>query len=220
MTKLVLLTVFATALTASADVSKYNGTVCWKNTKVRGVGIPIHDCQTGFEKNGLLCYPKCADGFTGVGPVCWENCQSGEKDIGAFCTKGGHWRAKKSDGRGAGVPLGCGGDHPDYDTGLCYKPCPASSESFKGIGPVCWQECEGSFGTNGGAMCCKSRGDCDKFIWSASEDVIKSIIATIQAATNPSKAVDAAKDWLETALKFDLPLCDAVEQTQTLPITV
>ena len=44
--------------------------------------------------------------------------------------------AKKSYGRGAGVPLGCG--NQQYDAGLCYDPC---KMKFSGVGPVCWIDC-------------------------------------------------------------------------------
>jgi hypothetical protein len=45
-----------------------DGTSCWKGARiVKNVGQRPTKCPDGFEKNGLLCYPKCKDGYRAVG---------------------------------------------------------------------------------------------------------------------------------------------------------
>lgn len=61
-------------------------TACFVNAVGRGAGVPLSSCPSGYEKNGLLCYPSCRSGYTGVGPVCWQNCPQDLTDTGAFCT--------------------------------------------------------------------------------------------------------------------------------------
>lgn len=86
------------------------------------------------EKDGAIVYPKCKAGFHKTGCcICSPNCPSGMTDIGVSC-------AKPSYGRGAGVPMKCAPGEQE-DAGLCYTPC--KNSAFKGIGPVCWQQCQG-----------------------------------------------------------------------------
>lgn len=73
------------ALFAGNAPTAYAAVNCYKNSTVRGAGVPISACPEGMEKDGLLCYPKCKEGYTGVGPVCWENCPEHFVDTGAFC---------------------------------------------------------------------------------------------------------------------------------------
>jgi hypothetical protein len=40
-----------------------------------------------WEKDGLLCYPKCRENFHGVGPVCWAECPADVHDGGVFCSR-------------------------------------------------------------------------------------------------------------------------------------
>merc|ERR1719410_77888 len=70
------------------------GAVCWgKNYNEKGTDgtYLIQYCEEGWEKSGLLCYPKCKPGFYGVGPVCWSYCPSGWRDDGALCNNRGGW---------------------------------------------------------------------------------------------------------------------------------
>jgi hypothetical protein len=43
-------------------------------------------CNTGWDYDAGLCYPKCPSGLVGVGPVCWTRCGS-MFDCGAACAK-------------------------------------------------------------------------------------------------------------------------------------
>lgn len=83
--KLVLVTLLLTATLASD--------VCWRDSYAYGLkdSRGIHTCPDGYEKSGLLCYPKCKKGFYGVGPVCWSKCPSGWRDDGALCNNRGGW---------------------------------------------------------------------------------------------------------------------------------
>jgi hypothetical protein len=56
----------------------------------------------------------------------------------------------KSEGRGVGVPMGCGPDE-EQDGALCYPKCDAG---YDGVGPVCWQACPAGFRDDGG-FCAK-----------------------------------------------------------------
>jgi hypothetical protein len=86
------------------------------------------------EKDGAIVYPKCRAGFHKVGCcTCSPNCPSGMKDIGVSCEKPTY-------GRGAGEPMKCKLGEIE-DAGLCYRPC--TNPAFKGVGPVCWQQCQG-----------------------------------------------------------------------------
>lgn len=57
---------------------------------------------------------------------------------------------KDSYGRGVGKPLICGADE-EQDGALCYPKC---KDGYKGVGPVCWQQCPASF-RDDGAFCGK-----------------------------------------------------------------
>ncbi|KAL6072097.1 Pyridine nucleotide-disulfide oxidoreductase domain-containing 2 [Balamuthia mandrillaris] len=82
-TLLLLCASFTTAETAPA---------CYKKTSTRGVGTIPNSCPSGFEGQGLLCYPLCQDGFYGVGPVCWQACPADKyTDTGAFCQPKTQW---------------------------------------------------------------------------------------------------------------------------------
>lgn len=86
------------------------------------------------EKDGAIVYPKCKPGFKKVGCcICSPECQGGMTDIGVSC-------AKQSYGRTAGTPMKCAAGEQE-DAGLCYSPC--NKPDFKGVGPVCWQNCPG-----------------------------------------------------------------------------
>lgn len=59
--------------------------ICYKKSYGRGVGEPLSRCESGYERNGALCYPNCKDGYTGAGPVCWKDCDDGYDNHGATC---------------------------------------------------------------------------------------------------------------------------------------
>ena len=167
-----------------AEVAHADEDICWKRTYGRGAGYVLSECKPGYERSGAICYPPCKPGFYGVGPVCWQGCPSGYKDTGAFCDtlphiyakgtswcKGGckpgynddgcfcrrhHVFAKQSYGRGVGVPLVCA-SHLEQNGALCYPKCDAG---FYGVGPVCWQNCEGEFPVSCAANCGVSSAAC------------------------------------------------------------
>ena len=107
---------------------------CWKYTYGRGAGTPVHTCnKDGYEKDGLLCYPKCRDGYEGKGPVCW-------------------YVGKESYGRGIGSIFKK--KHMEKSGGLWYHKC---RDGFKGVGPVCWSKNSLSYGRTAGLpMGCSS----------------------------------------------------------------
>eukprot|EP00052_Salpingoeca_macrocollata_P025545 m.232707 g.232707 ORF g.232707 m.232707 type:complete len:386 (+) comp22447_c0_seq3:251-1408(+) len=82
-------------------------------------------CPSGYEKDGLLCYPNCRSGYDGVGPVCWEICgATGYANHGLTCYKSFfNWHFKKSYGRGVGSLPGCPSSHPKVHLGKCYQNC-------------------------------------------------------------------------------------------------
>lgn len=198
------------ALLAMSSDSLLNEGACWKDSYGRGVGKPIHACDAsaGLEQSGALCYPFCESGFYGVGPVCWEYCREGWVDEGALCRKEGSIEtvAKRSYGRGAGYPLGCTSDE-EYDAALCYTPC---TNGWNGIGPVCWENCEASLPTDGGAICCTNSDVCKQTILDMTFGLPKAVSEIIMSGGDPAEIKKAVKDAVTAALGFVLPLCDEV----------
>ena len=82
----------------AAQVSAIELPYCYRQSYGNGAGEP-YTCNAGYERNGLLCYPKCKDGFAGNGPVCWQVCPADFRDDGAYCGKPGSY------GRGAGYVI-------------------------------------------------------------------------------------------------------------------
>ena len=194
-----------------------NTTVCWKSTYGRGVGTIPDSCLPHNQKNGALCYPECKTAtppFDGVGPVCWQECRPGYVDEGALCREDGGIKtyAKNSYGRGAGVPLSCKSGTIDDDA-LCYTPW---HSSFKGVGPLCWEECDTSHGhdaVDGGALCCRSKDVCTKEVLDLSLGLPLEIAAAFLAGGNVSKIEKDAIKAIEDVLGFVMPLCSALNAT-------
>ncbi len=65
-------------------------------TTGRGVGVPVHTCPDGYDKDGALCYPSCRDGHSGAGPLCLTDCPN---DYRLDCFK------PDSYGRGGGTVI-------------------------------------------------------------------------------------------------------------------
>jgi len=196
-----------TVLHRLLDVGASSEPVCWKDSLNRGVGIVPNQCPEGQEKDASLCYPLCPSGYTGIGPVCWQQCKPGETDIGALCMKSNlQSYAKDSKGRGVGKPMVCSSDQ-DYDAGLCYRKCP--SNTWTGIGPVCWFKCAGDLPYDGGAICCTDKKECNDKILSLTMDFPTAVMNAILHGT--------AKDWenmmqdvkesVEALLGFNMPIC-------------
>ena len=53
---------FIPFLTVHFLILKVN-TQCWKQSYIRGLGVPMSKCSEGKEKNGALCYNKCENGL-------------------------------------------------------------------------------------------------------------------------------------------------------------
>lgn len=65
------------------------------------------------------------------------------------------WR--HSYGRGVGVPISSCPKGKEKDAGLCYPTCEAiGKDGWKGVGPVCWQDCPAGF-RDDGAYCFKPK---------------------------------------------------------------
>jgi len=67
-----------------------------------------------------------------------------------------------------------------YDAGLCYKYC---SESYYGVGPVCWRSCSGSTPVDCDAACGSSSGACVKNIFNMVKSVLKMIADIVKLIT-------------------------------------
>lgn len=186
-----------------------SATVCWKDTKGRGVGKIPDTCPPPQEKNGALCYPPCKAGYYGVGPVCWESCPAGYINEGALCREKGSIKTivKKTYGRGAGSLMHCAAGLEE-DAGLCYPPCPDSS--YSGVGPLCWEGCPTANPINGGALCCTTQGVCTKKIIALSTDMPRAIADAIINAEDPFSVISDAKNMIDAILGFVMPLCDKV----------
>lgn len=143
-----------TAVSTSTTVSKMelaggNPQITFAFDASSNAKIPIlHDgCANGWEKDGALCYPKCNRGYYGVGPVCWQHCPSHLTDTGVRCQDAVVIKAKDSYGRGVGVvPNACPSHKPQYEAGLCYKPC---RSNWDGIGFLCYKKCPSDYSQNG-----------------------------------------------------------------------
>jgi hypothetical protein len=142
----------------------------------RGAGYAIWDqgkCQTNSasgqcEKNGLMWYPTCKSGFHSAGCcICSPNCIHGQVDIGVSC-------AKKSYGRGAGIPMKCKSEEFP-DAGLCYNQC---QQGYKGIGPVCWNKCPDGLEACG-LLCVESHSQCTQQVVTISSTVLVMIGSTV-----------------------------------------
>ena len=212
---LVTVLVFAVvSLTVLSSPTPSNSTdVCWKGTTTRGVGHPISCCPSSHpDKDASLCYVTCKSNYTGVGPVCWENCPPGWIDEGALCRLKGSIKtiAKKSYGRGVGIPLTCC-PNQEYDAGLCYPPCPslphAPGVPMHGVGPVCWQQCEAPDPVDGGAICAFSHANVTKKILELSLGVPLAVMDAILHGDDPAAIVDDVKHLLDAILGFVMPLC-------------
>ncbi len=140
---------------------------------------PIGRCEAKYgkgncERGGALIFPKCGTGFKPVagGSVCTPICPSGYSDIGVSCKKP---TSKRSVAYANRCPAGLVKD-PTGD--ICYPACAAGKvpgyqkvvnnagppENFKGVGPVCWQNCPSQQNVDCGAGCATSKGACAKSV--------------------------------------------------------
>jgi len=181
------------------------GPVCWQRCpsdfrddgafcakpKAYGRGAGSFKKKSGYERWGLLFYPKCRTNYHNVGCcICSPNCPSGMTDIGVSC-------AKKSYGRTAGTPLTCKSDE-ELSGALCYPPCRSGT---KGIGPVCWGKCPK--GTKQcGALCQAPGEDCASYIANTTIDTI-----SLAADVADGNVVGAISGIASVANDFIYPIC-------------
>jgi len=192
-------------------------------------GLCYPPCQSGYTGVSCVCWENCQPGFTDEGALCgksgsivpadtskcpWYNkCSQFGADCstcsdptahndGCTCRIDPQVYAKKSYGRGAGVPLGCGSDQ--YFAGLCYPYCKAG---YYGFGPVCWETCPSDVSADEGALCCASGATCNEKIVDMSKSVLQALADAIAAGEDPSQTLAALKAAIEAALGFVLPLC-------------
>ena len=102
-------------------------------------------CRPGFVEEDGLCYEPCKPGYKGVVTRCYEKCPAGMIDDSLTCRAPIETKTKKSYGRSAGKPMGCGADQ-DEDSGLCYNKC---GSDYRGIGPYCYRDCPSGFRDDG-----------------------------------------------------------------------
>ena len=174
------------------------GDGCWKNTYPRGIGLPIHSCDKygpTYEKDGILCFPKCKDGFKGVGPLCIS------EDGNIF----------KNYGRGAGKLLTCGA-HEQNDHGLCFPYCKGDEgkdpedQHYDPVGPICWGKCPA--GWHGcGAACVKKPEECQSWM----NDITKDIENLIVEALSHGSVISIIEAVAKLSLDFELGLCDTFD---------
>ncbi|MCB1025656.1 MAG: hypothetical protein KDB79_14765, partial [Acidobacteria bacterium] len=167
---------------------------------------PTGRCEAKYgkgncERGGALIFPKCGIGFKPVaqGSVCTPICPSGYADIGVSCKKPTTQRkAAYADRCPAGTIKDPTGD-------LCYQSCnpgqvagtqdvvlnAGPKENYKGVGPVCWQNCPSQQNVDCGAGCATTRGQCAKAVFSmVSSPIIAAVkIAALVATFGGSSAV-------------------------------
>ena len=107
---------------------------------------------------------------------------------------------KSSYGRGAGIALTCRSDQ-DYDAGLCYAKCRVG---YYGIGPVCWTNCQGSYGTPCGAFCASSAIECttkNQLFLKAGLNIAASSME-LYAAPSPHSLLNLAGSSMDLAIEL------------------
>lgn len=143
----------------------------------RGAGYVIWDrakCEKenpqGCEQGGAIWYPKCRAGFHGVVTQCSVSCPAGFEDIGVSCKK-------PTNKRGVRYLTDCA-PGLEKSGALCYPACEPGSiagiqeanidagppNKYKGVGPVCWQNCPSQQNFDCGAGCATTKGQCAKSV--------------------------------------------------------
>lgn len=200
-----------------------DGTACWKSSSTRGAGKvmigpdcqdPSSCCMTDSCTAGPDCAPAGSwqSSETGsctarAGGLCTQtSCASGYTDFGLTCTKGLSTYAKFT----CTNSIGCyNSEYPVQDAGLCYPECP---QDTSGIGPVCWGGCGGNYPVDGGAMCCKTTGDCSQEIV---DDIKNWLSAGGQCAGAEVDPVACVKAAAQAAYGMVLPVCSDADDDQS-----
>ena len=152
----------------------------------------MENSQTGCEKWGAMCYPRCNSGFYAFGCcICSPECINGQTDIGVSC-------AKKTYGRGAGSSMHCR-NGLEQNGLLCYEPC--RDNSYSGVGPVCWAGCPAGY-TNCGALCTEINSDCSQYLADKTSNLV-----SVAIGVSSQDYITAAMSGLEAVMGLDLPIC-------------
>jgi len=181
------------------------GPVCWSH------------CPSGYVDTGALCNPKIVSGDNSGCP--WYDkcgltfskgcvkCPAGMDTRGCLCATPGAVIAKKSYGRGAGVPMICAAGLQEQ-AGLCYTPCPAN---YDGQGPVCWGKCPaGAFEC--GVICLDNKQECTSQMLSISKTVVKVVLELIACIATEGEECNVASFLKEIKDALDvlgIPVCKA-----------
>jgi len=166
------------------------------------------------KSSPLMWYPVCADGFHSFGccicrptTVTDDTCKkefgaTSHRIVGSSCYRTIDWTTLTPS------YAECGDDKPNLDAGLCYVAC--SDSSFKGVGPVCWQQA-----TGGAVSCGMALAKSEKVCTDATADQIFGIsklalnLATLGGAAPLVAAVSETITGVETAYST---LSDAIGQ--------
>jgi len=155
-----------------------DGLYCGKPSAYsRGAGYVVWDkakCEKenpqGCEQAGAIWYPKCRAGFKGAVTQCTVVCPNGWDDIGVSCKKPSRFRDTK--------PLTVCPNGLEKSGAICYPACQSGSvagtqeayinagpqDKYKGVGPVCWQNCPSQQNVDCGAGCATTKGECAKSV--------------------------------------------------------
>jgi len=88
--------------------------------------------------------------------------------------------------------------------GMCYDKC---LNHQKGVGPVCWDVCDGKkYPVDGGAVCCATESVCKK-LKHAGLNLPLSIAKAVLDGMSPEKELEDMKSLMESLLGFRLPNC-------------
>ena len=84
------------------------------------------------------------------------------------------------------------------DAGLCYEKC---ADNYKGIGPVCWADCQGDYSVDCGVFCSVSKSKCSNVMIEMGLTVANLLIQI--AKLNPTQALNSLKD-AQKSLGFEI----------------
>jgi hypothetical protein len=172
--------------------------------------------KKGCQKNLLIWYPVCKQNYDNFGccicrptTVTDATCvkEFGAKShriMGSSCYRTIDWTALEPH------YAGCEEHVPDLNAGLCYKSC--TDSSFKGIGPVCWEQ-----PTGGAVSCGMALAKNDKVCSDATSDQIFGVtklalnLATLGGAGPAVAAVTKTVEGVEVAYAT---ISDAIGQLE------
>jgi len=75
---------------------------------------------------------------------------------------------------------------------LCFTPC---KTGYKGVGPLCWGQCNGYYGFKCGLLCVENQSECSNFILNLASSAVND--AQNVAAVISTGGIDIGA-WIET----------------------